>query len=92
MTVSTPAAPAPYRGTLEIRFRTETWQDILLFDQITITRAEPDTWTIEGSQEETVKLTDRDRQVLGTYAMPFALTVRALPGAPLPQPWWAPEL
>lgn len=84
MKVSTDKAAVPYVGMLEIHFRTDTWNGLLLFDNVTITRLDPDTWTIEASQDENVKLTDRDRQVLGTYAMPFVLTVRELPGRPRP--------
>ncbi len=79
MKVSKRNQVVPYTGTMEIHFSTETWNGILLFDKVTITRLDPDRWSIEASEEENVKLTDRDRQVLGTYAMPFALTIRHLP-------------
>lgn len=80
MKVSTDRDPVPYAGTLEIRFGTESWNGILLFGKVTITRIDPDIWTIGAGEDENVKLTDRDRQVLGTFAMPFSLMVKKLPG------------
>ncbi len=86
MKVSTEKEPVPHVGTLAIEFgvgyATETWNGMLLFDKVTITRIDQDMWTITASGDENVKLTDRDRQVLGTYAMPFSLTVKKLPGSP----------
>jgi len=86
MKVSTDKEPVPYVGTLAIEFEmtvaTETLPGMLLFDQVTITRRDEGMWTITASGDKTVKVTDRERQVLGTYAMPFALTVQTLPGAP----------
>ena len=85
MKVSTDLDPVPYVGTLAIEFgstyMTYTWKGMLLFDKVTITRIDPDIWTIVAGEAEDVKLTDRDRQILGTYAMPFSLMVKKLPGA-----------
>jgi hypothetical protein len=86
MKVSTEKEPIPYVGTLAIEFgmayATETWKGMLLFDKVTITRLDQDMWTISASGDKNVKVTDRDRQVMGTYAMPFSLTVKTLPGPP----------
>jgi hypothetical protein len=82
MKVSTDRDPVPYVGTLELHFSAESWNGILLFDKVIITRIDPDSWTIAVSEVETAKLTDRDRQVLGTYALPFSLMVKKLPGSP----------
>ena len=86
MRVSTEQAPALYVGTLTLDFGsqygTEMWYGRLLFDTVTITRLDQDMWTITASGDENVKVTDRDGQVMGTYAMPFSLTVTQLPGPP----------
>jgi hypothetical protein len=86
MKVSTEKEPVPYVGRLAIEFgmgiATETWNGMLLFDTVTITRLDQDMWTISASGVKNVKVTDRDRQVMGTYAMPFSLTVKTLPEPP----------
>lgn len=85
MKVSTEKAPVPYVGTVAFEFGskhgTETRNGRLLFDTVTITRIDQDMWTIVAGEAENVKLTDRDRQAMGTFAMPFSLTVKKLPGA-----------